>query len=77
MLALGLTTAFMLAEVIGALITGSLALLSDAAHMFTDSAAEIQLLGMLVIASIGLVVNPLSMRLLRAGSGESLNVKGA
>lgn len=134
MLALGLTTAFMLAEVIGALITGSLALLSDAAHMFTDSAAlavslvaiwiakraadrkrtfgyyrfeilaaafnavllflvalyimyeayqrlrvpvEIQSLGMLVIASIGLVVNLISMRLLRAGSSESLNVKGA
>lgn len=38
-MALGLTTAFMLAEVIGAWITGSLALLSDAAHMFTDSAA--------------------------------------
>jgi cobalt-zinc-cadmium efflux system protein len=134
MLALGLTTAFMLAEVIGALITGSLALLSDAAHMFTDSAAlavslvaiwiakraadrkrtfgyyrfeilaaafnavllflvalyimyeayqrlrapvEIQSLGMLVIASIGLVVNLIAMRLLRAGSSESLNVKGA
>jgi cobalt-zinc-cadmium efflux system protein len=39
LLALGLTTAFMIAEVIGAWITGSLALLSDAAHMFTDSAA--------------------------------------
>jgi len=32
---------------------------------------------MLVIASIGLVVNLISMRLLRAGSKESLNVKGA
>lgn len=134
MIALGLTTAFMLAEVAGALITGSLALLSDAAHMFTDSAAlavslvaiwigkraadhkrtfgyyrfeilaaafnavvlflvalyilyeayqrlrtpeDIQPLGMLVIASIGLVVNLVAMRLLRAGSEESLNVKGA
>jgi len=133
-IALGLTTAFMVAEVVGALITGSLALLSDAAHMFTDSAAlaislvaiviakraadrrrtfgyyrfeilaaafnamllfvvaiyilyeayqrlrepaEIQTLGMLVIASIGLVVNLISMLLLRSGSSESLNVKGA
>lgn len=39
LMALGLTTGFMIAEVIGAWITGSLALLSDAAHMFTDSAA--------------------------------------
>ncbi len=133
-IALALTGSFMVAEVVGALITGSLALLSDAAHMFTDSAAlavslvamwiakraadrkrtfgyyrfeilaasfnavllflvalyilyeayqrlrapiEILSLGMLVIASIGLVVNLISMRLLRAGSGESLNVKGA
>lgn len=133
-IALGLTTSFMVAEVVGALVTGSLALLSDAAHMFTDSAAlavslvaiwiarraadrkrtfgyyrfeilpaafnavllflvalyilfeayqrlrapvEIQSLGMLVIASIGLVVNLISMRLLRSGSTESLNVKGA
>lgn len=133
-MALALTASFMVAEVIGALVTGSLALLSDAAHMFTDSAAlavalvaiwiakraadrkrtfgyyrfeilaaafnavllflvalyilyeayqrlrapaEIEPLGMLVIASIGLVVNLVSMRLLRAGSSESLNVKGA
>jgi len=38
-MALGLTGSFMIAEVIGAWITGSLALLSDASHMFTDSAA--------------------------------------
>ena len=133
-IALGLTTSFMVAEVAGALITKSLALLSDAAHMFTDSAAlavslvamwiakrvadrqrtfgyyrfeilaaafnaillfvvalyilyeayqrlrapaEIESIGMLVIASIGLVVNLISMRLLRSGSTESLNVKGA
>ncbi|MCR8718340.1 cation diffusion facilitator family transporter, partial [Pseudomonas syringae] len=39
LIALLLTTGFMTAEVIGAWVTGSLALLSDAAHMFTDSAA--------------------------------------
>lgn len=133
-IALALTTTFMVAEVVGAVVTGSLALLSDAAHMFTDSAAlaislvaiviakraadaqrtfgyyrfeilaaafnaillfavaiyilyeayqrlhapqEIQTLGMLVIATIGLVINLVSMRLLRSGSAESLNVKGA
>lgn len=32
---------------------------------------------MLVIAVLGLIVNLISMRLLRAGSGTSLNVKGA
>lgn len=34
--ALGLTATFMVAEVIGGLVTGSLALLADAAHMMTD-----------------------------------------
>lgn len=38
-LAFGLTTAFLIVEVIGGFLTGSLALLSDAAHMFTDTAA--------------------------------------
>ena len=36
-MALGLTTVFMLAEVVGGLWTGSLALLADAAHMLTDA----------------------------------------
>lgn len=133
-IALGLTTTFMVAEVAAAFLTGSLALLSDAAHMFTDAAAlgvslvairiarrvadkrrtfgyyrfeilaaafnaslllivaiyilfeayqrlrspgPIQSGGMLVVAIIGLVVNLISMRLLRAGSESSLNVKGA
>jgi len=39
LIALGLTTAFLIAEVIGGILTSSLALLSDAAHMFTDTAA--------------------------------------
>ena len=38
-IALGLTTAFLIAELIGSFVFDSLALLSDAAHMFTDSAA--------------------------------------
>ncbi len=36
-LSLGLTTTFMVAEVVGGLWTGSLALLADAAHMLTDA----------------------------------------
>lgn len=36
-IALGLTTSFMVAEVVGGLWTGSLALLADAAHMLTDA----------------------------------------
>ncbi|ELQ17905.1 cobalt/zinc/cadmium resistance protein CzcD [Pseudomonas fluorescens BRIP34879] len=38
-IALCLTSSFMIAEVIGAFVTGSLALLSDAAHMMTDALA--------------------------------------
>lgn len=38
-IALGLTTAFLIAELIGSFLFNSLALLSDAAHMFTDTAA--------------------------------------
>jgi cobalt-zinc-cadmium efflux system protein len=37
--ALGLTAAFMLAEVVGGWLSGSLALLADAGHMLTDAAA--------------------------------------
>lgn len=37
-IALGLTTVFLIAELIGSFLFNSLALLSDAAHMFTDSA---------------------------------------
>jgi cobalt-zinc-cadmium efflux system protein len=132
--AFGLTLAFLVAEVVGAFVTNSLALLSDAAHMATDVLAlaislfavrlsrkppdarrtygyarieaigalvnggllflvagyilyeaigrfrhppEVASTGMLVIASLGLVVNLIAMRLLKAGSGQSLNVKGA
>jgi len=45
-LALGLTALFMAVEVVGGIVTGSLALLSDAAHMFTDVMA----LGISVVA---------------------------
>lgn len=38
-IALVLTTVFLIAELIGSFVFNSLALLSDAAHMFTDSAA--------------------------------------
>lgn len=132
--ALGLTSSFLVAEVVGGLLTNSLALLSDAAHMGTDVLAlavslvavrlsrkpadakrtygyarmeafgavvnggllfvvaayilweaadrfrdppEVASTGMLVIAAIGLAINLVSMRLLKAGSGTSLNLKGA
>ncbi|UJJ60382.1 cation diffusion facilitator family transporter [Rhodanobacter denitrificans] len=132
--ALGLTSMFLVAEIIGGLLTNSLALLSDAAHMATDVIAltisltavrlarrppdakrtygyarmeaigalvnggllflvasyilweavrrfseppSVASTGMLVIAVLGLMINLASMRLLKAGSGESLNVKGA
>ena len=132
--ALALTGSFLIAEVIGGVLTGSLALISDAAHMLTDAAAlaialaairvarrpadrrrtygyhrfeilaaafnalllfavalyilieayrrftsppEIHSVGMLVVASIGLIVNLISIRLLSGGQSDSLNVKGA
>lgn len=132
--ALVLTTAFLIAEVVGAVVFKSLALLSDAAHMFTDVAAlaialaaikigerpaddlrtfgyrrfeilaaafnavllflvagyvlyegvmrlfspePVGSMGMLIVASFGLVVNLVSMRLLASGKDSSLNVKGA
>lgn len=132
--AFGLTAAFLVAEVVGAWLTNSLALLSDAAHMATDTLAlvialvavrlsrrppdarrtfgyarleaigalinglllfgaaayilweaadrfrhppQVSSTGMLVIATAGLFVNLVAMRLLRAGADENLNVKGA
>lgn len=133
-LALGLTSAFLVAEIIGGILTGSLALISDAAHMFTDTIGlaialaaikiaerqadsrrtfgyqrfeilaaafnavllfavagyilyegikriieppQVQTLGMVIIAALGLIVNLIAMRLLGAGKDSSLNVKGA
>jgi cobalt-zinc-cadmium efflux system protein len=133
-IALGLTTTFLIAELVGAFLFDSLALLSDAAHMFTDSAAlaialaavkigqrppddqrtfgyrrfeilaaafnaillfavagyiliegigrffdpkPVESVGMLIVASIGLIVNLISMRILAGGKDDSLNVKGA
>lgn len=132
--ALILTATFLIAEVAGGLITGSFALISDAAHMLTDVTAlgialvairigrrpadavrtfgyyrfeilaaafntillffvamyilfeayqrlqhppEISSIGMLVIASIGLVVNLIAMKLLTIGKDKSLNMKSA
>ena len=133
-IAFGLTLLFLLVEVVGGLLSNSLALLSDAAHMMTDvlalgialfavrmsrrppdarrtyGYARMEAIGalanggllfvvagfilwealgrfrepqavasnaMLVVASLGLLVNLVSMRLLAAGAGESLNVRGA
>lgn len=133
-LTMGLTGAFMVAEVVAGLLTHSLALLSDAAHMFTDVAAlgislgalhiakrpadsnrtygyyrfeilaaafnavllfavagyiayeayerfqrpaAIQSDGMLAVALVGLLINLIGLRILKAGSAESLNIKGA
>lgn len=132
--ALLLTTIFLVAEVVAGVVFNSLALIADAAHMFTDaaalaialaairvgrrpadakraygyhrfeilaaafnalllfgvafyilfeawqrfrSAAEVQSLPMLAVAALGLAINLVSMRLLRGGSAESLNMKGA
>ena len=133
-IALALTFTFLIVEVVAGFITQSLALLSDAAHMFTDAAAlaialaaikigqkpaddkrtfgyqrfeilaalfnammlfvvaiyilyeayqrfsqppEIQSLGMLIVAALGLIINLISMKILVSSSQDSLNVKGA
>ncbi|MFW1735238.1 cation diffusion facilitator family transporter [Acinetobacter sp. ULE_I001] len=132
--ALALTSTFLIVEVIAGFITQSLALLSDAAHMFTDAAAlaialvaikigklpaddkrtfgyqrfeilaalfnammlfvvaiyilyeayrrfsqppEIQSVGMMIVAVVGLVINLISMKILFSSSKQSLNIKGA
>lgn len=130
----GFTGLYLVVEVIGGIVTGSLALLADAGHMLTDVAGlglalmairfaarpatpkrtygyyraeilaalanalvlifislyilyeayqrfrtppEVASGGVLVVASVGLVVNLVGMKLLRGASGESLNMKGA
>ncbi|MFG6491601.1 cation diffusion facilitator family transporter [Microbacterium sp. P03] len=40
-ISLGITTIVMVVQIVGAVLSGSLALLADAAHMFTDAAALI------------------------------------
>ena len=132
--ALVLTLTYMMAEIVGGIVTGSLALIADAAHMATDagglalalfaihfaqkpatpqktygylrteilaasvnavvlllltiyilyeaykrflSPPEILSGPMLAVAAVGLIVNLISMKLLSAGSSESLNVQGA
>ncbi len=131
---LGLTSLYLVAEVIGGWLTHSLALLADAGHMLTDVAGlglallairfaespatpertygyyrveilaaltnaivligislyilyeayerfrnppQVQSTGMLLIAAVGLVINIIGIFILRAGSEESLNMKGA
>lgn len=133
-LALALSAAFLIVELIAAWLTRSLALLSDAAHMLTDVAAlaialvairigqrpadakrtfgyyrfevlaaatnaimlfavavyigweawqrfrtpaPVDSVPMVIVAAAGLAVNLAAMKLLRRGSEESLNVKGA
>ena len=69
-------------EALGAMINGAM-LFVVAAYILWEAVGrfrqpqEIASSGMLVIAAAGLVINLISMRLLQAGSGESLNVKGA
>ncbi len=132
--AFALTTTFLIAEAVAGFLLNSLALLSDAAHMFTDSAAlgialaavriarkpadqlrtygyhrfeilaatfnalllfgvaiyilyeawqrfrsplEVQSIGMMLVACLGLIINFISIRLLSSGKDSSLNLKGA
>src|SRR3546814_11935308 len=69
-------------EAIGALVNGGLLflvagyILWEAVRRFSEP-PSVASTGMLVIAALGLVINLIAMRLLQAGSGESLNVKGA
>lgn len=49
---LGVTVAVMALEVVGALVTGSLALLADAGHMATDASAVVLALGASYVATL-------------------------
>lgn len=94
-------TAYMLVEAFGGFFTNSLALLSDAGHMLSDSLAlaiallafkfgekavdrfvnppEVATVGMLVISSIGLLMNILVAWIMMRGSDteHNLNMRGA
>lgn len=131
---LALTFGYFLVEVVGGLMTGSLALLADAGHMLTDVAGlalalfagwmarkpataartygyyrveilaalfnalmlfgisfwilieawdrfqkppEVSSIPMLFVAAVGLAINLVGMRMLKAGSEKSLNMRGA
>lgn len=133
-LVLGLTSTYLICEVIGGYLTGSLALIADAGHMLTDVAGlglallairfaarpatpertygyhrmeilaalanavvllgisifvlieawarfrnppVVESRGMLLVAAAGLIVNIIGVLILRKGSGESLNLRGA
>lgn len=58
------------------LIGISIYILYEAYERFKNP-PEVQSVGMLVIASIGLIINIVGVLILRAGSKESLNMKGA
>lgn len=130
----GLTSFYLIVEIVGGLWTGSLALLADAGHMLTDVAGvglallaiwfaekpasqentygyyrveilaalanavvlilislyilyeayerfrnppEVQSGAMIGVAAVGLIINLIGVNVLRSGSGESLNMKGA
>jgi cobalt-zinc-cadmium efflux system protein len=69
-------------EAMGAMANG-LILFAVASYILWEAISRFQhppdvaTTGILVIAGIGLAINLVAMRLLKAGSGESLNVKGA
>lgn len=134
MFVLLLTSTYLVAEVVGGILTKSLALLADAGHMLTDvgglvlamlamkladreasasktygyyraeilaalangvilivvslyvlyeayerfrAPPEVKTTSMMLVAAIGLIVNVIGVMVLRAGSSESLNMKGA
>ncbi|MFH4325011.1 cation diffusion facilitator family transporter, partial [Acinetobacter baumannii] len=58
------------------LIGISLYILYEAYERFKNP-PEVQSAGMLIIAAVGLVINIFGMYILRSGSKESLNMKGA
>ena len=67
-----------LAAFVNALLLFAVAVwvLFEAGHRLTDE-PEINGIGMLVVAGLGLVVNLVAFALLREGSKESLNIEGA
>lgn len=133
-IALGLTATYLVVEIVVGIAVGSLALISDAGHMLTDTAGlamalaaitfaqrgaddrrtygryrlealaslanalllfavaiyvlieaigrfqdpvDVPGIGLIAVATVGLIVNVISFQLLRSGAGESINVRGA
>ncbi|HNF83895.1 MAG TPA: cation transporter [Solirubrobacterales bacterium] len=72
LIAAGLTAGFMVAEVVGGLLTDSLALLADAGHMLSDTFSLFLALGAVALAARPVTARRRRRRRGRAGLGSNV-----